>query len=88
MVNMCFPPLSWQTYDIDYTAARYDADGKKTANAKFTVRHNGVLIHENAEVDGATTAAGMKEGPGPGPIQLQNHGTPVVYRNIWIVEKK
>ena len=86
-VNMCFPPLSWQTYDIDYTAARYDATGKKTSNAKLTVRHNGVLIHENAEVDVATTAAGQKDGPGAGPIQLQNHGNPVVYRNIWIVEK-
>jgi hypothetical protein len=87
-VNMCFPPLSWQTYDIDYTAARYDAAGKKTSNAKLTVRHNGVLIHENAEVDSATTASGLKDGPGTGPIQLQNHGNPVAYRNIWIVEKK
>jgi hypothetical protein len=88
-VNMCFPPLSWQTYDIDYAAAHYDADGKKTANAKFiAVKHNGVLVHENAEVDGITTAAGAKEGAENGPIQLQNHGTPVVYRNIWIVEKK
>jgi len=87
-VNMCFPPLSWQTYDIDYTAARYDAAGKKTTNAKLTVRHNGVLVHEGAEVDSATTAAGLKDGPGTGPIQLQNHGNPVVFRNIWIVEKK
>jgi hypothetical protein len=87
-VNMCYPPLSWQTYDIDYTSARYDAEGKKSANAKITVRHNGVLIHENAEVDSATTAAGQKDGPGAGPIQLQNHGNPVVYRNIWLVEKK
>jgi Domain of Unknown Function (DUF1080) len=86
-VNMCFPPLSWQTYDIDFTAARW-ADGKKTSNAKLTVRHNGVLIHENAEVGGATTAAGSKDGPGTGPIQLQNHGNPVAYRNIWVVEKK
>lgn len=86
--NMCFSPLTWQTYDIDFTAARWDGDGKKLANAKLTVRHNGVLIHENAEVDSATTAAGRKDGPGPGPIQLQNHGTPVVYRNIWLVEKK
>jgi hypothetical protein len=87
-VNMCYPPLSWQTYDIDYTSARYDSDGKKSSNAKITVRHNGVLVHENAEVDSATTAAGQKDGPGAGPIQLQNHGNPVVYRNIWIVAKK
>ena len=87
-VNMCFPPLSWQTYDIDYTAARYDGEGKKSSNAKLTVKHNGVLVHQNAEVDSATTAAGQKDGPGLGPIQLQNHGNPVVYRNIWIVEKK
>ena len=87
-VNMCFPPLNWQTYDIDYTAERYDADGKKSSNAKLTVKHNGVLVHENAEVDSATTSAGQKDGPGSGPIQLQNHGNPVVYRNIWIVEKK
>jgi hypothetical protein len=87
-VNMCFPPLSWQTYDIDYTAARWDAAGKKTANARMTVKHNGVLVHDNVEVDGATVAAGRKEGPEAAPIQLQNHGNPVVYRNIWIVEKK
>ncbi len=87
-LNMCFPPLTWQTYDIDFTAARWDADGKRTAKARLTVRHNGVLVHENAEVDGATTAAGRKDGPGPGPIQLQNHGCPVAYRNIWLVEKK
>lgn len=88
LVNMCFPPLSWQTYDIDYTAARYDAEGKKTNPAKLTVKHNGVLIHQDAEVSGATTSAGQKEGPELGPIQLQNHGNPVVYRNIWVVEKK
>jgi hypothetical protein len=86
-VNMCLPPLSWQTYDIDFTAARYDAAGKRTSPAKITVKHNGVLIHDEAEVGGETTAAGRKEGPGGGPIQLQNHGNPVVYRNIWIVPK-
>ena len=87
-VNMCFPPLSWQTYDIDYMAAKYDSDGKKSANAKLTVKHIGVLIHDNAEVGGATTAAGRKDGPDRGPIQLQDHGNPVVYRNIWLVEKQ
>lgn len=88
LVNMCFPPLTWQTYDADFTAARFDADGKKISNAKLTVRHNDVIVHTSAEVDTATTSAGKKDGPGPGPIQLQNHGNPVVYRNIWVVEKK
>ena len=87
-LNMCFPPLSWQTYDIDYEAAKYDAAGKKTRNATLTVKHNGVLIHDRVEVAKATTAAGQGEGAEGGPIQLQDHGNPVFYRNIWLVEKK
>lgn len=86
-VNMCLPPLTWQTYDVDFTAAKYDAEGKKTANAKITVRHNGVLIHENQELPGSTTAAPKKEENTPGPVYLQNHGNPVRYRNIWVVRK-
>jgi hypothetical protein len=86
-INMCFPPLSWQTYDIDFTPARFDADGKKTANARITVRHNGVLIHDDAEVPKATRAAPVPEGPEPGPIYIQDHGNPVLLRNIWLVEK-
>ena len=73
-----------QTKDIDFTAAKYDAEGKKTKNAVITVKHNGVLIHDKAPVNSATTAAGLKEGPIPGPIQLQDHGNPIRFRNIWI----
>ncbi len=87
-VNMCFPPLTWQSYDIDFEAARYDADGKKTKNAVMTVKHNGVLVHDHVEVPKATTSAGRAEGADPGPIQLQDHGNPVYYRNVWIVERK
>lgn len=87
-VNMCFPPLAWQTYDIDFTAAKFDASGKKTQDAKMTVKHNGVLIHDNVSVPKATTAAPVAEGPEPGPIYLQDHGNPVRFRNIWVVEKK
>ncbi len=87
LVEMCYPPLSWQTYDIDFTAAQYDG-GKKTKNARMTVKHNGVLIHDNIEVDHATTAAPGKEGPEAASIYLQDHGHPVRFQNIWIVEKK
>lgn len=86
-VNMCYPPLSWQTYDVDFTPAKFDEKGKKTANARITVRHNGVLIHDNVEIPKATRAAPVKEGPDPGPLYIQNHGNPVRFRNIWIVEK-
>ncbi len=86
-VNMCFPPLQWQTYDVEFTAAEFDAEGKKTKNARLTVRHNGVVIHDNIEVPKSTTAAPLGEGPEPGPLHFQNHGNPVRYRNIWLVKK-
>ena len=86
--NMCFPPLAWQTYDIDYTAATYDDSGKKTKNGRMTVRHNGVVIHDNVELPKDTTGAPVKEGPEPGPIFLQDHGNPVRFRNIWLVEQE
>lgn len=85
-VNMCLPPLTWQTYDIDFTAAKYDEAGKKTANARITVKHNGVVIHENLELAGHTQ--GYKpEGAEKLGLFVQNHGNPVAFRNIWAVEK-
>ena len=87
-VNMCLPPLSWQTYDVDFTAAEFDAKGKKVKNARMTVRHNGVLVHDDVEVPRATTSCIEPESPRPGPVHLQNHGNPVRFRNIWLVEKK
>lgn len=85
-VNMCYPPLQWQTYDIDFTAARFDASGKKTHNAVITLRQNGVVVQDRYELTNKT-GAGNKEGPAPGVIWLQEHHNPVRYRNIWIVEK-
>lgn len=87
-VNMCFPPLSWQTYDIDFTAAKYDEAGNKTANARMTVKLNGVVVHKDVEVPKTTTAAPVPEGPAAGPIYLQNHGNPIRFRNVWLVDKK
>jgi hypothetical protein len=85
-VNMCFPPLVWQTYDIDFTAPKYE-DGKKTDNAKITVKHNGVTIHDNVELPHGTPGR-EDEGPAPRPFYLQGHGNKVEYRNIWVEEKK
>ncbi|NOX53586.1 MAG: DUF1080 domain-containing protein [Planctomycetes bacterium] len=85
-VNMCLPPLTWQTYDIDFRAPRFDSSGHKIQNARITVRHNGVIIHDNVEVV-AKTGHGSPEGPTPLPIKLQDHGNPVVFRNIWIVDR-
>ncbi len=87
-VNMCFPPLTWQTYDIEYTAAKFDDKGKLVKNPRMTVHHNGVLVHKDVELPGerSTTAAPSKPGPEPGPVYLQNHGCPVRYRNIWVVK--
>jgi hypothetical protein len=85
-LNMSFPPLAWQTYDIDFEAARFDASGAKTADAVVTVRHNGVVIHDRVALAGPT-GRGEPEGPEPGPLLLQDHWNPVVYRNLWLVPR-
>ena len=87
-LNMCYPPLQWQTYDFQYTAARFDDQGKLVKHPRITVRHNGVVIHKDVELPGnrSTTAAPSKPGPAAGPIYLQNHGCPMRYRNIWAVK--
>jgi hypothetical protein len=88
LVNMCLPPLSWQTYDIDFTAATFDAQGKKTADAVLTVHHNGVLIYQDQKIGHTTTAAPHgKEIPEGQPHYLQDHGHEVCFRNVWLVER-
>jgi hypothetical protein len=86
-LNMCLPPLSWQTYDIWFRAARFDESGKKTENARFTVWLNGVAVHNDLEQK-TPTGAGKRVGESPKalPTKLQNHSNPVRFRNIWLVE--
>jgi len=86
-VNMCYPPMRWQTYDIDFTPAQFDDSGKKTKNARATVKHNGVVIHDDIEFP-KDCPGGKPETAKPGPFQFQNHGDPVVFRNVWVVEVK
>jgi hypothetical protein len=73
-VNMCYPPLTWQTFDVDFRSDPPDPKTKKQV-AKVTVHHNGVKIHDNLEYPS-----------GQGHLHLQNHGNPVFYRNIWVME--
>jgi hypothetical protein len=85
-VNMCFPPLEWQTYDIDFTAPKYEGD-KKVTNGRITLKHNGVVIHDNLELPKGTPGR-QPEGPAPRPLYLQGHGNHVHYQNVWVEEKK
>ena len=88
-VNMCLPPLAWQTFDIVHTAAQVDDNGVQARPAVLSVRHNGALIHDRYIVP--PTPASSKALPNrnhlPGRLRLQNHGNPVRFRNIWVVEK-
>lgn len=86
-VNMCLPPLVWQTYDVEFTNAVRGEDGKKVKNARMTLKHNGVVIHDDLEINGPTGGSRNDPEGTPGPIKLQGHGNPLQYRNIWIVEK-
>lgn len=85
-VNMCLPPLVWQTYDVWFRAARFDADRNKTEDARITVLLNGVMIHDDIPIPNKT-GAGRPEGPEPKTILFQDHNDPVRYRNIWLVSQ-
>jgi len=86
IVNMCLPPLQWQTYDVEFTNS-VSKDGKKVKNARMTLKHNGVVIHKDLEINGKTGGSRRDPEGTPGPIKLQGHGNPLQFRNVWIVEK-
>jgi hypothetical protein len=86
--SACTPPETWQSYDIKFKAPKFDEDGNKIKNARVSVIHNGVTIHDDVEVDGPTRAGMQEEKPGPAPVMLQDHGNPVRFRNIYAIPVK
>jgi len=84
--NVCKAPTVWQTFDITFTAPKFE-NGKKTEPARMSVYHNGEYVHENVEIPVDNTRSGLGGDPAtPGPIMLQDHGHPVQYRNIWLLK--
>jgi hypothetical protein len=81
--NAARRPGQWQSFDVVFRAPRFDAQGKKTANARFVkVVQNGVVVHEDVEVTGPTRAASFSDEKPLGPLMLQGDHGPVAYRNI------
>ena len=88
-VNACRPPGEWQSYDIEFHAPRFAPDGVLLEPARMTVFHNGILVHDNAELSGPTDNKARppyKAHPERLPISLQDHGNPTRFRNIWLQE--
>ena len=85
-VNMCLPPLVWQSFDIEFKAARYEGE-RKVSNARITVWQNGVLVHDDVELSRGTGGgpSGPRAEKPSGPIVIQNHHNPTQYRNVWVV---
>ncbi|MFZ5495159.1 MAG: 3-keto-disaccharide hydrolase [Verrucomicrobiota bacterium] len=91
LVNASRPPGQWQTYDIIWTAPRFDAEGKLLAKARLTVIHNGVVVQNNIELERPNAGHWFDPPPYQAhperlPIAMQDHGNPVRYRNIWVRE--
>ena len=89
LANVCLPPGQWQTYDIVYTAPRFDEADELRSPARLTVFQNGVLIQNNVQLTGPTSwleRAPYRAHPEKQPISLQDHGHPVHFRNIWVRE--
>jgi len=86
LVNSMSPPGEWNSYDIVYKAPHFNDDGIKTSSAYITVIHNGVLIQNHYEIKGTTPYIGLPKNPAHqnDVIQIQDHGNPVSFRNVWI----
>jgi hypothetical protein len=87
-VNACKAPTVWQNYDIEFHSPKCE-NGKKVEQARMTVIHNGLKIHDDVKIPVDNTRAGLSGDPcRPGPIMLQDHGNPVQFRNVWLQPMK
>jgi hypothetical protein len=90
LVNASLGHGQWQTYDIIFHRPIFDDKGKVLRKATFTVLHNGVLVQDHVHLTGGTGWEGShsiseyKKHADKLPIQLQDHGNPVRFRNIWV----
>ena len=91
LVNASRKPGEWQTYDCVWVTPRFAEDGTLLSPARLTVFHNGVLVEYNIPAKGPTMNVGFpkyEKHPGKLPLVLQDHNTPVSFRNIWVRELK
>ncbi len=86
LVNACMPASEWNTYEIDFTAPRFE-NGTKIENARVTAWLNDQLVQDDVDVPGPTEAGVAGESEGPHPLYLQDHSDTVRYRNIWWIHK-
>ena len=91
LVNASRGPGQWQTYDIIFDAPRFNEDGSVAKPARVTVLHNGVLVQHAYELQGGTSynkPPSYSKHPEKLPFNIQYHGNPVRFRNIWVREIK
>lgn len=85
IADATLPPRQWQTYDITFTAPEFDEAGHKTKNARATILHNGILIHDDIELESHTPGGVSADEAPAGSLLLQDHGDRVRFRNVWFL---
>jgi hypothetical protein len=88
LANAAKPQGEWQIYDVIFRAAHYE-NGKLAKPATMTVLFNGVVVQDHMKLLGPSTHKQLTTYPSEplpekGPLQLQDHGNPIRFRNIWV----